>query len=178
MYKYVVSLRPNYIIFIGYLKQGVREGVQANPLNPILIRHWLLCTCDRYQGPNKHIEKSKGDEMFFEHPISHSCIRFKALSSYSLNYWSSQYFVRVTWLWFWPVVFAYHRKQFWKPKTAKTENMGPAWICNLTRYRLSYRARNLLAVFIGITCRLGDSTYSNLKVHVISHWSKGDHPRL
>ena len=28
----LVSLRPNYFIFIGYLKTGGREGFQANPL--------------------------------------------------------------------------------------------------------------------------------------------------
>ena len=37
----LVSLRPNYIIFIGYLKPGRgrgREGVRVNPLNPLTIR--------------------------------------------------------------------------------------------------------------------------------------------
>ena len=33
----LVSLRPNYFIFIGYLKTGGWEGgVQVNPLNPTL----------------------------------------------------------------------------------------------------------------------------------------------
>ena len=35
----LVSLRPNYFIFIGYLKTGARRGVQANPLNRLWIRH-------------------------------------------------------------------------------------------------------------------------------------------
>ena len=30
----LVSLRPNYLIFIGYLKTWGGEGVRANPLNP------------------------------------------------------------------------------------------------------------------------------------------------
>ena len=29
-----VSLRPNYLIFIGYFKTGAGRGVQANPLSP------------------------------------------------------------------------------------------------------------------------------------------------
>ena len=42
----LVSRRQNYFIFIGYLKTGVGEaGVQANPLNPILIRHWAFLSC-------------------------------------------------------------------------------------------------------------------------------------
>ena len=37
----LVSLRPNYFIFIGYLKTGDGEGVQANPLDPLWVRNWL-----------------------------------------------------------------------------------------------------------------------------------------
>ena len=36
----LVSLRPNYFIFMGYLlKTWGMEGVRANPLNPLWIRH-------------------------------------------------------------------------------------------------------------------------------------------
>ena len=35
----MISLRPNYFVFIGYFKSGGREGVRANPLNPVWIRH-------------------------------------------------------------------------------------------------------------------------------------------
>ena len=36
----LVSLRPNYFIFMGYLKTGDGEGVLANHLNPLWIFHW------------------------------------------------------------------------------------------------------------------------------------------
>ena len=41
----LVSLRPNYFIFIGYLKTGGGgggEGVQAITLNPLWVCHWGL----------------------------------------------------------------------------------------------------------------------------------------
>ena len=31
----IVSLRPNYFIFIGYLKSGGREGGSLEPLEPM-----------------------------------------------------------------------------------------------------------------------------------------------
>ena len=34
----LVSLRPNYFIFIGYFKTGGREGVRVSPLNP--LHYW------------------------------------------------------------------------------------------------------------------------------------------
>ena len=35
-------MRPNYFIFIGYLKMGGVEGVRVSPLNPLWIRHcWM-----------------------------------------------------------------------------------------------------------------------------------------
>ena len=37
-WKTLVSLKPNYFIFIEYLKTGDGEEVWANPLNPLLIR--------------------------------------------------------------------------------------------------------------------------------------------
>ena len=37
---YLLILRPNYFIFIGYLTTWGREGVQANPPNPLWISHW------------------------------------------------------------------------------------------------------------------------------------------
>ena len=36
----LVSLRPNYFIFKGYLRTWSGEGVQANSPNPIWIHHW------------------------------------------------------------------------------------------------------------------------------------------
>ena len=38
----LVSLRPNYFIFIGYFKTGVGREVQVNPLNPLWICHCIL----------------------------------------------------------------------------------------------------------------------------------------
>ena len=38
----LVTLRPNYFIFIGYFKSVGREGVQAIPLNPLWFRHWII----------------------------------------------------------------------------------------------------------------------------------------
>ena len=38
----LVTVRPNYFIFVGYFKTGGREGVQANPLNPLWISHWVM----------------------------------------------------------------------------------------------------------------------------------------
>ena len=35
----LVSPRPNYFIFIGFMKTGRGKGVRANPLNPLWIRH-------------------------------------------------------------------------------------------------------------------------------------------
>ena len=40
----LVSLRPNYFIFIGYWKTGGREGFRVNPLN-LLIRHNTTKVC-------------------------------------------------------------------------------------------------------------------------------------
>ena len=36
----LVSLRPNYFIFVGYFKMGAGEGARANGLNPVWICHW------------------------------------------------------------------------------------------------------------------------------------------
>ena len=33
----MATLRPNYLIFKGFLKTGVVSGVQVNPLNPLWI---------------------------------------------------------------------------------------------------------------------------------------------
>ena len=44
----LVSLRPNYFIFIGYLKTGGREGVRANLLNPLWIRHCYRWSIDGF----------------------------------------------------------------------------------------------------------------------------------
>ena len=41
----LVSLRPNYFIYLGYLKMGDGEGVRVNPLNPLFIRHCIKTTC-------------------------------------------------------------------------------------------------------------------------------------
>ena len=38
----LVSLRPNYFIFIGYLNTGGGEGGSSKPLNPLWIRHCTL----------------------------------------------------------------------------------------------------------------------------------------
>ena len=40
--KFLVALRPNNIILIGYLKTRGGKGVQANPLNPLWIIHWVV----------------------------------------------------------------------------------------------------------------------------------------
>ena len=37
----LVSLRPNYFLFIGYLKMWGGEGVRANHLNPLWICHCI-----------------------------------------------------------------------------------------------------------------------------------------
>ena len=42
----MVSMRPNYFIFMGYLKTGAGRGVQANLLNPLWIRHWIIAKAD------------------------------------------------------------------------------------------------------------------------------------
>ena len=39
----LASLRPNYYLFIGYLKLGTRKGVWANPLNLLWICQWVRC---------------------------------------------------------------------------------------------------------------------------------------
>ena len=38
----LVSMKPNYFIFIRYSKMLAGKGVQANPLTPLWIRHWAL----------------------------------------------------------------------------------------------------------------------------------------
>ena len=43
------STRPNYFIFIGYLKSGKGEGVRANTLNPLCIRQCYSGTLRRRQ---------------------------------------------------------------------------------------------------------------------------------
>ena len=52
-YSNLVSLRPNYTIFIEHLKTGGggggREGVRANSLNPLWIRHCLDAGTACYQ---------------------------------------------------------------------------------------------------------------------------------
>ena len=40
--------RPNYFIFIGYLKTG---GAQVNPLSPVWIRHWRVKLENTIQKP-------------------------------------------------------------------------------------------------------------------------------
>ena len=47
----LVSLRPNYFIFIGYLKNWGQGGVKANLPNPLWIPHWCnafhFSSCDK-----------------------------------------------------------------------------------------------------------------------------------
>ena len=49
MYRGMGFASLNYIIFIGYLKMGGRDGgVRGNPLNPLLIRQGFLLNGNGY----------------------------------------------------------------------------------------------------------------------------------
>ena len=48
----LVSLRPNYFIFIGYLKTRGGQGCSSQHLNPLWIRHWSLYTYENREDPS------------------------------------------------------------------------------------------------------------------------------
>ena len=61
----LVPSKPTYFIFIEYLKTGGMEGVRANPMNPIWIRHCLYMYANA-QTSWTHIIHEHATRMYFK----------------------------------------------------------------------------------------------------------------
>ena len=83
----LVSLRPNYFNFIGYLKSG-GEGGSTNLQNPLWIRHWHLMWNEPADdlGSNRTCAKTSFKRTMLMYPTGIYICSFMKMSI--LFYWS------------------------------------------------------------------------------------------